>query len=187
MIDVTPLALADVLLVKPTVHRDDRGFFVERYRREAYHAAGINLDFEQDNHSRSGRGTLRGLHFQLPPFPQAKLVSVSRGRIFDVAVDIRRGSPSYGRWVGAVLDDENMHQLFVPAGFAHGFVVRSDVADVEYKVHGRYAPDHQGIVRWDDPVLAIPWDVEDPQLSAKDQAAGLLAELEPIDFSTADR
>lgn len=186
MIDVTPLELPDVLLVNPTVHRDERGFFVERYQREAYRAAGIDADFRQDNHSRSRRNTLRGLHFQRPPFAQAKLVSVVRGRIFDVAVDLRRGSPTYGRWVGAELDDEGAQQLYVPAGFAHGFVVRSDVADVSYKVSGSYAPDHEGGLRWDDPDLAIPWGVEQPSLSRKDAEAPLLADLVPIDLRADD-
>ncbi len=171
------LDVAGALLVIPDVHADDRGFFVERWREAAYRAAGIAGDFVQDNHSRSSRDVVRGLHFQRPPHAQAKLVSAVRGRIFDVAVDLRRGSPTYGRWAGAVLDDETCRQLFVPAGCAHGFAVLSDVADVLYKVSGAYAPEAEGGVRWDDPDLAIPWGVRDPVVSAKDAAWPRLAEL----------
>lgn len=183
MIDVTPLEIPEVLLVSPTVHRDGRGFFVERFKQDAYRAAGIDAEFVQDNHSRSQQHTLRGLHYQLPPYLQAKLVSVVRGRIFDVAVDLRLGSRTYGRWVGAMLDDESAQQLYVPVGFAHGFLVKSEVADVSYKVSGEYAPEHQGSVRWNDPELAIPWGVEGPLLSDKDSAAPLLADAKAIDLS----
>ena len=178
MIDVTTLAVPEVKLVTPRVHRDERGFFLERYVRDAYVGAGITNDFLQDNQSRSARGTVRGLHFQRPPHAQAKLVSVTRGTIFDVAVDIRVGSPSYGRWVGAVLDEERMQQLFVPAGFAHGFAVRSDVADVLYKVDAPYAPGAEGGLRWDDPALGIDWGVGDAIVSAKDQGLPTLASLD---------
>ncbi len=178
MLEVTPLAIPDVKLVTPRVHRDERGFFLERYRRDAYASAGIAASFVQDNHSRSTRGTLRGLHFQRPPHAQAKLVSVTRGAIVDVAVDVRVGSPWYGRWVGAVLDDERCRQLYVPAGFAHGFAVRSDVADVLYKVDAVYAPDHEAGIRWDDIDLAIDWGVADPLVSGKDRALPGLADLD---------
>jgi len=178
VIDVTTLAVPEVKLVTPRVHRDERGFFLERYVRDAYVGAGITNDFLQDNQSRSARGTVRGLHFQRPPHAQAKLVSVTRGTIFDVAVDIRVGSPSYGRWVGAVLDEERMQQLFVPAGFAHGFAVRSDVADVLYKVDAPYAPGAEGGLRWDDPALGIDWGVGDAIVSAKDQGLPTLASLD---------
>ena len=178
MIDVVPLALPEVKLVTPRVHPDARGFFLERYNEDVYRRAGIEGRFVQDNHSRSLQGTVRGLHFQRPPHAQAKLVSVTRGAIYDVAVDVRRGSPTYGAWVGAVLDDERLQQLFVPAGFAHGFAVRSEVADVLYKVDAPYAPDAEGGVRWDDPALGIDWGVEDAIVSAKDRLLPVLGELD---------
>lgn len=187
MIDVTPLEIPEVLLVSPTVHRDARGFFVERFKQDAYRAAGIDDEFVQDNHSRSQRHTLRGLHFQLPPYEQAKLVSVVRGRIFDVAVDLRLDSATFGRWVGAMLDDESAQQLYVPVGFAHGFLVHSEVADVSYKVSGDYAPEHQGSVRWNDPKLGIRWGVERPLLSEKDAGAPLLSDVSAIDLTGASR
>lgn len=154
----TTFDVADVRLVRPVVHRDQRGHFVERWRRDTFGSTGIGAEFVQDNLSRSQRGTLRGLHFQREPHAQGKLVSVVTGRILDVAVDLRRGSPSYGHHVAAVLDDENLHQLWVPRGFAHGFLVLSDVADVYYKVDAYHAPSFEGGVRWDDPDLAIDWD-----------------------------
>jgi len=178
VIDVTPLAIPEVKLVAPRVYRDERGFFLERYRRDAFEDAGIACEFVQDNHSRSQRGTVRGLHFQRPPHAQAKLVSVTRGEIFDVAVDVRVGSPTYGRWVGAVLNDDTLHQLFVPPGFAHGFVVRSEVADVLYKVDAQYAPAAEGGLRWDDPALAIDWGGLDAIVSEKDQSLPILAHLD---------
>lgn len=178
MIEVVPLAIPDVKLITPRVHSDERGFFLERYRREDYVAAGIGTTFVQDNHSRSAHATVRGLHFQRPPHAQAKLVSVARGAIFDVAVDVRVGSPSYGRWVGAVLDDRTLQQLYVPAGFAHGFVVRSEVADVLYKVDAAYAPASEGGLRWDDPALAIDWGVASPRVSQKDSQLPRLAGLD---------
>lgn len=178
MIEVTSLAIPEVKLVTPRVHRDERGFFLERYRRDAFAAAGIEALFIQDNHSRSRAATVRGLHFQRPPHAQAKLVSVARGAVYDVAVDVRAGSPTYGRWVGALLDDESMQHLYVPAGFAHGFAVRSDVADVLYKVDAPYAPASEGGVRWDDPALAIDWGVADAVVSARDARLPLLTELD---------
>jgi len=178
VIHVDRLAIPEVKLLAPAVHRDARGFFLERYRRDAFARAGIDADFVQDNHSRSLQGTIRGLHFQRPPHAQAKLVSVARGCIFDVAVDVRVGSPTYGRWVGALLDDETMRQLYVPAGFAHGFAVRSPVADVLYKVDAPHAPAAEAGIRWDDPALAIDWGVEAPLISDKD--AGLPA-LQALD------
>jgi dTDP-4-dehydrorhamnose 3,5-epimerase len=178
VIDVTPLAIPEVKLVTPRVFRDERGFFLERYRRDRFERAGITCEFVQDNHSRSQRGTIRGLHFQRPPHAQAKLVSVTRGEIFDVAVDIRVGSPTYGRWVGAVLNDDSLHQLFVPPGFAHGFVVRSESADVLYKVDAPYAPAAEGGLRWDDPALGIDWGGVDAIVSEKDQHLPMLARLD---------
>jgi len=176
--DVAPLHIPEVKLITPQVHRDDRGFFLERYRRDAYVEAGIVATFVQDNHSRSLSGTVRGLHFQRLPFAQAKLVSVTHGAIFDVAVDIRLGSPTYGQWVGVVLDDVSLRQLFVPAGFAHGFAVQSEVADVLYKVDAPYAPGVEGGVRWDDPALGIDWGVAEPTVSAKDRTLPVLANVD---------
>ena len=178
MFDVQPLEIPEVKLITPRVHRDERGFFLERYRRDAYVEAGIDATFVQDNHSRSLRGTVRGLHFQRPPHAQSKLVSVARGTIVDVAVDIRVGSPTYGQWVGVVLDDVSLHQLFVPAGFAHGFAVQSEVADVLYKVDAPYAPGAEGGLRWDDPAIGVAWGVSDAIVSAKDQRLPTLATLE---------
>lgn len=178
MIQIEPLAIPEVKLITPRVHRDARGFLVERYARDAFVEAGIGTVFVQDNHSRSRLGTVRGLHFQRPPYAQAKLVSVARGRIFDVAVDLRAGSPTCGRWVAAVLDDDTMQQLFVPAGFAHGFAVRSDVADVLYKVDAPYAPEFEAGVRWDDETLAIDWELADPVVSVKDAGLPALLDLD---------
>jgi dTDP-4-dehydrorhamnose 3,5-epimerase len=150
-------SIRDVMVFEPRVHRDQRGHFVERWRKDAYTAAGLRAEFVQDNLSRSSRGTLRGLHYQREPHAQGKLVSVVTGTILDVAVDLRRDSPTFGQHVAVVLDDENMHQLWVPRGFAHGFLVLSDVADVSYKVDAYHAPSAEGGVRWDDADLGIDW------------------------------
>ena len=176
----TPLApFSEVLLVEPKVFGDERGFFLESYASERYAEAGIRGPFVQANHSRSKRGVLRGLHYQLPPFAQGKLVRVSRGSVFDVAVDVRQGSPTFGKAAWAVLDDVTHKQLWIPPGFAHGFLVLSEEADFEYQVSGSaYAPDHEAGIAWDDPALAIPWPLEglSPQLSAKDRVLPLLVE-----------
>ncbi len=174
---VTETPLAGVLLIEPRVFGDARGFFCETYQAERYAEAGIATRFVQDNVSRSGRGTLRGLHFQAPPHAQAKLVSCLDGSVFDVAVDLRIGSPTYGQWFGAELSAANMRQMFVPEGFAHGFVVTSETALFSYKVSGVYAPQTEGSVRWDDPDLAISWPLETPVLSKKDVAAPPLSAL----------
>lgn len=170
------LAIADVILVKPKVFGDARGFFCETYRKSDFEAAGITEDFVQDNHSRSGSKILRGLHFQLTG--QAKLVRASVGRIFDVAVDVRPSSSTFRQWVGAELSDDNMHQLYVPAGFAHGFVVLGDGADVTYKVGPTYYQDdtERGI-RWDDPDIGVDWPVADPRTSDRDSGAPTLGEI----------
>jgi len=165
-----------VILVVPDVHRDPRGYFLESYQEEKYLAGGIDVRFVQDNQSRSGRDTLRGLHAQIQP-PQAKLVRVLEGAIFDVAVDIRRGSASFGRHSCATLSAENFHQLFVPTGFLHGFCVTSEVAVVEYKTTAVYKPAGEVVVAWDDPELGIPWPVAAPLLSARDHGAPRLATL----------
>jgi dTDP-4-dehydrorhamnose 3,5-epimerase len=169
--------LPGVLIVEPDVHRDARGFFLETFHAERYRKGGIALPFVQDNQSRSTRGTLRGLHAQRRK-PQAKLVRVVRGEIFDVAVDIRPRSPTFGRWVGARLSEENFRQLFVPPGFAHGFCVLSDVADVEYKCTEVYDRADEIGARWDS--AGIDWPVKDPLLSPRDAALPPLAELRRI-------
>lgn len=167
-----------LVLVEPTVHRDERGFFLETYHAERYHEGGIEVEFVQDNQSRSTRGTLRGLHAQTAR-PQDKLVRVLLGEIYDVAVDVRRGSPSFGRYFGAILSADNFHQLFVPVGFVHGFVVTSEIAEVEYKCSDFYDPGGEVGVAWNDPEIGIPWPVENPQLSAKDAAAPPLRDIDP--------
>jgi dTDP-4-dehydrorhamnose 3,5-epimerase len=176
-----PTAIPEVVRVAPTVRGDDRGFFLERYKASAYAAHGIG-PFVQDNHSRSARGVLRGLHWQLPPHAQGKLVSVLRGRILDVAVDLRRGSATFGRWVAAELDDRTFEQLWVPPGFAHGFVVLSEEADVHYKTTAEYAPDAERGLSWNDPDVAVDWGVDAPRVSARDAALPRLARLRDDDL-----
>ena len=178
-------SLPGVRVVEPRVFGDARGFFLERYHAARYAEAGIDADFVQDNHSRSRRGTLRGLHFQRR-HPQGKLVEAARGRIWDVVVDLRPGSPTFGRWEGVELSDETHRQLWVPPGFAHGFCVLSDEADVLYKCTGVYRPDDEGGVRWDDPGLGIDWPLDDaPLLSDKDRALPTLAEIATGDLPAA--
>lgn len=173
---ITPTALPGVLIITPRVFRDSRGFFFESYNQETWRANGINTVFVQDNHSRSTRGTLRGLHFQLPPMAQVKLVRCAQGAIWDVAVDIRVGSPTFGRWVGVELSAENFQQLYIPVGFAHGFCVLSDEAEVLYKTSAVYSKPHEQGIAWNDPQLAIDWPVHAPLLSDRDRAAPSLAE-----------
>jgi len=172
-----PQAIPEVILVKPKIFGDARGFFLESYKEEDFKANGITADFMQDNRSRSYKSTLRGLHYQLAPYAQAKLVSVPRGEVLDIAVDIRKGSPTYGQWVGAVLSDENHHQLYVPEGFAHAYFVRSEIADFSYKVNSPYTPSADSGIRWDDPTIAVDWQMEVgqvPLLSDKDQQLAFL-------------
>ncbi len=168
-------AISGVVLVEPDVHRDARGFFLESYHAQKYRDAGIDVNFVQDNHSLSRRDTLRGLHMQVR-HPQAKLVRVLHGQIWDVAADVRRGSPTFGQHFGAELSAENHRQLYIAPGFAHGFVVTSDSAEIEYKCSDFYDPEGELSIAWNDAELAIPWPVENPVLSAKDQAAPRLAE-----------
>jgi dTDP-4-dehydrorhamnose 3,5-epimerase len=163
-----PTALPGVVIIEPKVHVDPRGFFMETYKQSEFAAAGITVEFVQENHSRSVARTLRGLHLQRPPKAQAKLVRVVAGEIFDVAADIRPDSPTYGVWVAARLSSENRRSLFVPAGLAHGFCVVSAEAQVIYKTTDEYAPELEWGVRWDDPLLAIPWPCAEPLLSARD-------------------
>lgn len=167
---VLPTELPGVLIIDPKVFGDDRGFFYESFQARRYEEAGIRGPFVQDNVSRSVKGTLRGLHFQEPQ-PQGKLVTVLRGSVFDVAVDVRRGSPTFGRWVGVELSEATRRQLWIPAGFAHGFCVTSDSADFAYKCTDYYAPEHEQSVLWNDPDLGIQWPVDAPLLSKKDAAA----------------
>lgn len=175
-----PTRLPEVVLIKPQVFGDARGFFFESWHQEKFAAAGIDADFVQDNHSHSVRHTLRGLHFQIK-HPQGKLVRVTRGAVFDVAVDIRRSSPRFAQWVGAILDDINHHMLWVPPGFAHGYVALSDEIDFLYKCTDFYAPQHERAIRWDDPQIDVQWPPSvghSPTLSAKDAAAPLLKDAE---------
>ena len=176
----TPTAIPDVVLVEPAVFGDERGFFMETWRADRFAGAGIGATFVQDNHSRSAQGILRGLHYQLAR-PQGKLVRVVAGEVFDVAVDLRRGSPTFGRWEGETLSVENRRQLWVPPGFAHGFYVTSESADVVYKCTDLYAPEHERSLRWDDPDVGVAWPLvggRAPTLSAKDADAARLRSAE---------
>jgi len=179
--NVIPTAIPDVLRIEPESFEDDRGFFLESYNRDRFAAAGITCDFAQDNHSRSRRGTLRGLHYQRHP-GQAKVMRVARGCVWDVAVDIRPASPTFGRWVAAELSDVSRHMLFVPIGFAHGFVVLSNVADVVYKCSHVYVAETEAGIAWDDPDIGIPWPVGHPVLSRRDQTNPRLREVFPEMF-----
>jgi dTDP-4-dehydrorhamnose 3,5-epimerase len=175
---VTPTVIPDVLVIEPKVFGDARGFFLESFNQKAFDAAvGRPVTFVQDNHSRSRKGVLRGLHFQQAPHAQGKLVRVIQGSVFDVAVDVRRGSPTFGRWVGLELSAANHKQLWIPAGLAHGFLVTSDSADFLYKTTDYYEPASERALRWDDPAFGIVWpDIgEAPTLSARDAQAPLLA------------
>jgi dTDP-4-dehydrorhamnose 3,5-epimerase len=168
--------LDGVVLVEPVVHGDERGFMVETYARGEWGELGVDVDFVQHNHSRSRKGTLRGIHFQTSP-GQAKLVRAARGSVLDVAVDLRKGSPTYGQWEAHVLDDERHHQLFVPVGFGHGFAVLSEEADVCYQVSSLYDPATEAGIAWDDPDVGVDWQVEEPLLSQRDKDAPRLAEI----------
>lgn len=176
---VTPTAIPDVLVLEPKVFGDARGFFFESFNaRDFVRATGIDMQFVQDNHSKSAKGVLRGLHYQIQ-HPQGKLVRVVKGSVFDVAVDLRKSSPTFGRWVGTVLSDENHLQLWVPPGFAHGFVVLSDSAEFLYKTTDYWHPEHERSLLWNDPAIGIEWPIDgEPQLAAKDQAGKLLAQAE---------
>ena len=176
--------LPEVLILEPKVFGDERGFFMESFNQRAFNeAVGYEVAFVQDNHSRSARGVLRGLHYQLPPHAQGKLVRVVSGAVFDVAVDMRRSSPNFGQWAGVELNATNHRQMWIPPGFAHGFLVLSDTADFLYKTTDYYAPQAEGAFRWDDPRVAIAWgDIgEAPQLSEKDAAAPEFANASTFD------
>jgi dTDP-4-dehydrorhamnose 3,5-epimerase len=176
---VTATAIPDLLVLEPQVFGDARGFFFESFNQQEFHrATGLNLNFVQDNHSRSAKGVLRGLHYQVQQ-PQGKLVRVVRGAVFDVAVDIRKNSNTFGQWVGMELSEDNHKQMWIPPGFAHGFVVLSDSADFLYKTTEYYAPQHERCIAWNDPAIGITWPSGlQPKLSAKDQVGKSLAEAE---------
>ena len=175
--NVVKTKLHNCVIIEPKVFGDERGFFLETFQAERYAAlAGINLLFVQDNHSRSSKAVLRGLHYQKTK-PQGKLVRVVRGEVYDVAVDIRQGSPTFGQWEGVILSEENKRQFWVPPGFAHGFLVLSDTADFEYKCTDYYDPSDEGSILWSDPDLDIPWPIANPVLSTKDESAKRLVDL----------
>lgn len=164
-----PTEIADVILIKPKIYKDSRGFFMETFKASGFADAGINAEFIQDNQSRSVKGVLRGLHYQLPPAAQAKLVRCLTGKIFDVAVDIRKNSATYGQWVGAALSAETGEMLYIPQGFAHGFLTLSETANVLYKVSGNYSPQHERGIIWNDADIGIAWPEGDVLLSEKDE------------------
>jgi len=177
-LQLIPTTLKDVVILEPKVFGDERGFFLESYNEATFAALGLPTRFMQDNHSGSRKGVLRGLHYQLHQ-PQGKLVRALRGEIFDVAVDIRRSSPQFGQWFGLVLSAENKRQLWVPPGFAHGFLVLTDFAEVSYKATELYAPAHERSILWNDPAIGIVWPLDvEPTLSTKDAAGALLSHAE---------
>ncbi len=181
---VIPTEIPEVLIIEPRVFGDARGFFYESFNQQAFDAAiGTQYQFVQDNHSRSVRGVVRGLHYQLAPRAQGKLVRVVRGAVFDVAVDLRQSSRSFGQWVGVELSEDNQRQLWIPPGFAHGFLVLSESADFLYKTTDYYSPEHERCIAWDDPAIGVRWpDVGSaPQLSAKDQQGRALTQAELFD------
>ncbi|MFC2729829.1 MAG: dTDP-4-dehydrorhamnose 3,5-epimerase [Centipeda sp. (in: firmicutes)] len=186
--NVIETTLAGVLILEPKVFGDARGWFMESWSKKKMEDAGIFVDFVQDNHSFSAeKGTLRGLHYQLNPMAQAKLLRVSRGTIFDVAVDIRRGSPTYAKWVGIELSAENHRQLFIPRGFAHGFITLTNDVEVLYKADNLYAPECDGNIRWDDPEIGIKWPIDPVVLSDKDAAAPLLVARTELNFTYSEQ
>ena len=170
--------IPDVILIKPKIFKDERGFFIETYKYSEFSSYGIKEQFVQDNHSRSSKGVLRGLHYQKNPAAQGKLVRCTEGEIFDVAVDIRKSSPSYGKWAGAILSEENREMLYIPPGFAHGFLVLSDFAEVLYKTTEEYSPENDRGIFWNDPSIAIKWSTDNPVVSEKDKILPLLEEAD---------
>jgi dTDP-4-dehydrorhamnose 3,5-epimerase len=170
-LEIIETPLAGLRLIQPQVYRDERGFFLESYRQRALAEVGIQAEFVQDNHSRSVRNVLRGLHYQDMSAPMAKLVRCTRGAIYDVAVDLRVGSPTFGQWFGVELSEDNHQQLYVPVGFAHGFAVLSEIADLQYKCTNYYAPQAEGAIRWDDAEIGIVWPITNPLLSTRDSTA----------------
>ncbi|GIW08649.1 MAG: dTDP-4-dehydrorhamnose 3,5-epimerase [Dehalococcoidia bacterium] len=172
---ITTTPLEGVVIVEIDYFRDERGFFIETYRRSVFADLGLPTDFVQDNHSRSRRGVLRGIHYQDERAPMGKLVRCTRGAVWDVVVDLRLGAPTFGQWTAVQLDDETLRQIYVPVGFGHAFAVLSDVADIEYRCTGYYVPEAEGTVAWNDPELAIDWPIESPILSLRDQRGQSLA------------
>ena len=175
--NITPTPLEGLLLIEPRCFQDERGFFLESYEQERYQAAGIMENFVQDNHSRSARNVLRGLHFTKRE-PQAQILTVMRGKIFDVVVDIRKDSPTFGKWFGTELSDEGPRQIYMAYGFAHGFCVLSDYADLHYKVNQRYDPNDEGGILWNDPDIGIRWPIDAPSLSLRDTVYPRMRDLE---------
>lgn len=176
---VTPLDLPEILLLEPKVFGDSRGFFFESWNEGVFAQSGIDARFVQDNHSRSEKGVLRGMHYQMPPRAQGKLVRVVVGEVFDVVVDVRRSSPRFGRWVGRTLSAENKRMLWVPAGFAHGFLTLSESAEFLYKTTDFYSPESERVIRWDDPAIGIHWPIgQPPLLAARDASGPILADAE---------
>jgi len=171
------LEIPEVILIKPKVFEDERGFFMETYKKEEFEKVGIKGEFVQDNHSKSKRGVLRGLHFQREPYAQAKIVRCVRGAIYDVAVDLRKNSPTFGKYVGVNLSEDNRYQLYIPGGCAHGFLVLSDVAEVIYKVDNVYAPEYEGGLIWNDADINVEWPIKKPTVSQKDRNLLTLKEL----------
>ncbi|MEN6474414.1 MAG: dTDP-4-dehydrorhamnose 3,5-epimerase [Syntrophaceae bacterium] len=163
------LEIPDVILIEPVIFPDGRGFFMETYKHSDFYAFGIRENFDQDNHSSSAQGVLRGLHYQKAPMAQGKLIRCIQGAIFDVAVDIRQDSPTFGRWISVELSAGNRQMLYVPPGFAHGFMVISDMAEIQYKCTREYSPQDEGGIIWNDPDIGIAWPLKDPMLSAKDK------------------
>lgn len=181
--DFKPLKIKEVVLVAPKVFGDSRGFFMESYQKSEFYKNGICVEFNQDNHSKSIKGVLRGLHYQTNPMAQAKLVRCLKGQIFDVAVDIRKDSKTFGQWVGEVLSEENKNMLFIPEGFAHGFVVLSDEAELLYKASNEYSPQNDKGIRWNDPAININWGVDfEPLISEKDSKQPFLNEITQEDL-----
>ena len=175
------LEIKDVILITPKVFGDSRGFFLESYKKSDFVANGIDVEFNQDNHSKSTKGVLRGLHYQANPKPQAKLVRCAKGKVFDVAVDIRKGSKTFGKWVGEILSEENKNMLYIPAGFAHGFVVLSDEAELLYKASNEFSLEHDRGIKWDDPDINIDWGIDfKPLISEKDENQPYLKDIEEL-------
>jgi dTDP-4-dehydrorhamnose 3,5-epimerase len=174
---VTPLEIPDVLLIEPAVFGDDRGFFFESFNQNKFEdAIGRKINFVQDNHSKSVKGVLRGLHYQLPPKAQGKLVRVIQGEVYDVAVDLRQSSPTFGKWVSEILSADNKKQMWIPEGFAHGFITLSDTAEFLYKTTDLYSKDHEQSIMWNDETINIKWPTDEPSLSVKDSAAKLFSD-----------
>lgn len=173
---VNKCPLEGVLLIEPTLYGDSRGFFLESYQQDRYHAVGIREEFVQDNHSRSAKNVLRGMHFT-KNIPQAQILTVMRGKIFDVVVDVRKSSPTFGKWFGTELSDSGLRQIYMPHGFAHGFCVLSDFADLHYKVSAKYDPKDEGGLLWNDPEVGIEWPLNNPSVSERDQQHPLFRAL----------